>query len=265
MTLTNALNLTSQDVVRLPRVLHYDATMHVLVLEDLGPVPTLKAWIADSADASTSRIFGSVLGCFLANVHKLHLSQPAVLSKLDTNQPGRYLSATYYFANLPGIAKKHGFYDRFIEEAAAVAHQEVLESREVLTIGDFWPGNVLVCEKQLCILDFELVKPGTSSFDIGQMTAELYCLSQFANQEGGSAVLAAFLDAYRSNIEYVDVAKVAIRVGAHFLVMGPMVWGRLVEPERMSALLHHGVQLIKAGWERDDNMLRSSMLAPLYR
>lgn len=123
--------------------------MHVLVLEDLGSVPTLKAWIADSADASTSRSFGTVLGCFLASVHKLHLSQPALLSKLGTNQPGRYLSATYYFAMLPGIAKKHGFQDQSIEEAAAVAHQEVLESRDVLTIDGFWPGNVLICENQL--------------------------------------------------------------------------------------------------------------------
>ncbi|KAH0028194.1 hypothetical protein KCU78_g3708, partial [Aureobasidium melanogenum] len=188
-----------------------------------------------------------------------------MFSELDTDQPGRYLSATYYFANLPGIVKKYGYRDRIIEQAAAVAHQKVLEGRDVLTVGDFWPGNVLVCENQLCILDFELVKPGTSSFDIGQMAAELYCLSQFANKEGDSAVLTAFFDAYGSNIEHVDIVKVAIRVGAHFIVMAPTVWGGLVEPRRVSALLHHGVQLIKTGWDRDDGMLRSSMLAPLYR
>jgi hypothetical protein len=193
LTLTNALGLES----RLPRVLHYDASMHVLVLEDLGPIPTLKAWSAESSTASTSQPFGSVLGCFLASVHKLHLSQPAVLSELGRNQPGRYLSATYYAS----IAKKYGYHDQFIEQAAAVAHQKVLEGRDILTIGDFWPGNVLVCRNQLC----------------------------------------------------------------HFIVMAPTVWGRPVEPERMSALLHHGLQLIKAGWERDDDILRSSMLAPLYR
>ncbi|KAH0166050.1 hypothetical protein KCU67_g4474, partial [Aureobasidium melanogenum] len=246
----------------LPRVLHYDASMHVLVLEDLGPIPTLKAWLAESSTASTSQPFGTVLGCFLASVHKLHLSQPAVLSELGRDQPGRYLSATYYFAS---IAKKYGYHDQFIEQAAAVAHQKVLEGRDILAIGDFWPGNVLVCGNQLCILDFELVKPGTSSFDIGQMAAELYCLSQFANKEGGSAALTAFFDAYGSNIEHVDIVKVAIRVDAHFIVMAPTVWGRPVEPEGMSALLHHGLQLIKADWERDDDILRSSMLAPLYR
>lgn len=73
------------------------------------------------------------------------------------------------------------------------------------------------------------------------------------------------MNAYGSSIEHVDITKVAIRVDAHFLVMGPMVWGRLVAPERMSALLHHSVQFIKAGWKCDDKMLRSFVLAPLYR
>ncbi|KAK5999792.1 hypothetical protein QM012_005198 [Aureobasidium pullulans] len=132
-------------------------------------------------------------------------------------------------------------------------------------MGDSQPGNIPACGDQLCILGSELVKSGTSSFDIGLMTAELYCLPQYANQEGGAALLAVFLDAYKSNIEHVDVPKIAIRKGAHFLVMDPTVWGRLVTPERMSALVHHGVQLIKAGWERDDAILRTTMLEPLYR
>lgn len=60
------------------------------------------------------------------------------------------------------------------------------------------------------------------------------------------------MDAYGSSIEHVDVAKVAIRVGAHFIVIVPAVWGRLVAPGLVAALGHHGVQLIQAGCERDD-------------
>lgn len=70
-TSINLMDLTSQDAVRLPRVLHYDASMHVLVPEDPRLVTTLKAWIAYSTDVFTSRSFETVLGCFLANVHKL--------------------------------------------------------------------------------------------------------------------------------------------------------------------------------------------------
>lgn len=67
---------------------------------------------------------------------------------------------------------------------------------------------------------------------------------------------------YGFNIEHDDVAQVAIRVGVHSLVAGSMVRGRFFAPEYMSTLLHHGVQLVRAGLERTDGILQNPMLVP---
>lgn len=174
------------------------------------------------------------------------------------------------YGNLPKAAAGLGFHDDFISEAAAEAKREVLDKRDVLTMGDFWPGNVLVSSTsddpsrhELTVLDWELVKPGTAAFDIGQMATELYCIACFNNQDAGTALLESFLLAYKSHVEVVDVAKVAIRAGAHLVTFGPGVWRNMIGEEKLKTLVSNGVQLIKAGWERDDVALSKTMLKSL--
>ena len=146
---------------------------------------------------------------------------------------------------------------------------QVLHSNDVLTLGDFWTGNVLVDhgeaehELKLTVLDFELSKPGTAEFDVGQMAAEMYCLSAFRDQERGSALLDSFLKAYRQS-RNVDAAKVAIRIGAHLFVIMPSAWSTEASQDKIEDALAIGAELVRIGVEKDVDGLRGSMLHELF-
>lgn len=143
----------------------------------------------------------------------------------------------------------------------------------MLTIGDFWTGNVLVDDAEanmqsdnsfkLWAVDFELAKPGTAAFDVGQMAAEIACIARFRDEKNGMALLESFLRAYKSKRE-VDPAKVAIRIGAHWITMGQMGWGQVAGEEGIKNLVADGVELVRAGWKADASFLRQSVVGTLY-
>lgn len=267
------LDLSHPDSVKFPDVLHYDAEAHVLVLQDLGDVPSLKAWLTPSSPVETCARIGASLGRFFAGVHGVRLKNPGVMEQFAGNETARRLSALVYYDNLPRAAEAFGYRDGFIAEAAADAAREVMEAKEVLTLGDAWPGNVLVSgsvgagledlKVELYMIDLELSKPGTAAFDIGQMAAELYCMARFVDQERGGLLLQNFLREYRACGGQTSAAKVAIRVGAHFVVIGPMAWGERIGKTKLEELVADGIKLISAGWREDVSALQETMLAPL--
>lgn len=131
-------------------------------------------------------------------------------------------------------------------------------------MGDFWPGNVLVSAMQdggggerqeLVALDFELAKPGLAEFDVGQMAAELWMVSYFTRtgdgEEGDLAgvVLRAFLRGYEEvRGGWVDWNRVAIRVGAHLVVISPLGWQARVGRERAGEAVKRGLELCERGY-----------------
>lgn len=274
-TLYDSISQQLVNEISFPAVLHYDDAAHVLILEDLGNVPTLKEWLVPSVSVDDCYSIGCSLATFASGFHTIHQSRPSVITEFDSNDTAKQLSANLYFGNLPAAAAKFGFHDAFISEAAAVAQKEVLEAKDVLTLGDFWPGNILVVpHKQragssvprLFAVDLEFAKPGTASFDIGQMAAELYCLARFRDEERGWMVLRTFLNEYRADMgpESVDIAKVAIRAGAHLVVIGPLGWGKHIGEQKVQELVAEGVKLIGAGWRRDKIALEDSFLEWLH-
>ncbi|CAG8617461.1 4915_t:CDS:2 [Scutellospora calospora] len=122
------------------------------------------------------------------------------------------------------------------------AEVEVLTANEVWTIGDFWTGNVLVSSPddqsvpKLTVLDFELAKPGTAAFDVGQMGAEMLCLAHFRY-----------------------AAAVAVRIGAHLFTIMPRAWTAEYGEEKVGLALQQGLELLKIGWKRDEAALRKSI------
>jgi 5-methylthioribose kinase len=86
---------------------------------------------------------------------------------------------------------------------------EIHHSRETLTMGDFWTGNVMVTLRpadiegpaleRVHVIDWELVKPGVAALDIGQFCAEMHTFTLFRPDTiaPASALIDAFLTAYR--------------------------------------------------------------------
>lgn len=244
----------------------------MLVMEDAGPLPSLKTWTTEAVDVQTCKQIGAAVGRFLAHIHNVTYGDEKLLDKFSGNETAKYLSGKLYFGGLPAAAEKFGYRDSFISEAASVGEEEVMQSNEVLTMGDFWTGNVLVSshsepqDLHLYVVDWELSKPGTPEYDIGQMAAEMWCLATFRKsaREQSLALLEAFLSSYKASRKVaVDEAKVAIRIGAHLFVIMPMAWSSEATPERIAAAAEEGREVVRMGWEKDREALRKSVLAPL--
>lgn len=251
--------------VRTPAILHFDKETWILILEDVGHVPSLKGWLKPGVDTSHAQSYGTTLGRYLANIHNKTADNDQIQSQFTGNNTAKRLSSTLYFTNLPKVAEFHGFTGDHIRKAAAQGEREVYEATDVLTLGDFWTGNVLVAEDgTLFVLDLELVKPGTAEFDIGQMAAEMYCIAAFRDRELGTIVLNAFLCGYREvRNGKVSAAKVAIRMGAHFMVIMPMAWRAESSEEELKEQLRYGDDLLRMGVNEDRKGLTNSILKPL--
>jgi aminoglycoside phosphotransferase (APT) family kinase protein len=169
-------------------------------MEDAGDLPSLKSWLR-------------------AHIHNTTADDSALKAAFSSNTIAKNVSSSVYFAALPAAAEKYGYTQPFIAAAAQYAADQVLTADEVWTLGDFWTGNVLVSapdeqdEPEVTVLDLELAKPGTRSFDVGHMGAEMLCLARFRHQDQGSLLLETFFRSYRasSNVS-VDAAAVAIRM-----------------------------------------------------
>ena len=261
--------MQSDTFVRTPKLLFYDDQDHVLIMEDAGNLPSLKGWLQTGVSAETTSRIGQALGRFLAKVHNSTAGNEEVLSTFNGNQTAKDLSGTLYFGTLPAAAEKFGYTDDYFRKVAKDGENEVLESSEVLTFGDFWTGNILVSatdseDFNLFVLDLELCKPGTAEFDIGQMAAEMYCLAVFRDHRLGTSLLEAFLRSYKeSRKAEVSAAKVAIRVGVHLFVIMPRAWSNEANPERIKEIVKVGAELIRIGWEKDEAALRESVVGSL--
>lgn len=113
-------------------------------MEDAGNVPSLKSWLNSERDPTTVTTIGTALGRYLAQIHNASAGNETLLEQFLGNATAKYLSGTFFFGGLPASAEKWGYKDECFKEAAKIGQLEVDTSNEVLTLGDFWTGNILV-------------------------------------------------------------------------------------------------------------------------
>ena len=262
-------DMLGNGIVRVPTIYYRDPANHLVTMKDVGALPTLKSWFTPSIDSATSVTIGRGLGKFLAKVHACTTTKnKGWISIFNDNTTAKDLSSTLFFGRLPDAAAQFGYTDEYFKEVAKEGAREVQESQDVLTLGDFWTGNILVSkdpELRLYAVDFEFAKPGTAEFDIGQMAAEIYCLARFKDHDKGSAMLDAFLKAYgeERGEGLVDAAKVAIRIGVHLLTVAPTAWRNEVDEGKIREIAKTGAELVKMGWEKDVDKLEQSIVKSL--
>jgi len=177
--------------------------------------------------------------------------------------------------------------DAELERVAAVAmetEREMLETRETVVMGDFWPGNVLVSltdEERLdgdgrpvgvgvdgvYVIDWEMAKTGLAGLDIGQFVAELQLICEFKpeEREAASNVRDAFLRAYGESMGTgLGVARRALtHVGAHLVAW--TVRTSWEGKEKLREVVRKGVDLLVQGHEGTESFIRDSVVGALLR
>lgn len=110
----------------------------------------------------------------------------------------------------------------------------------------------------------ELAKPGTAEFDVGQISAEMYCLQSFRDQKLGGTLLRSFLNSYKVfRQRSINAGKTAIRIGAHLVVIMPGAWSSEGSPEQIRRAVRYGIDLIGMGYMVDAPRLSDSIVGSL--
>jgi hypothetical protein len=272
---------------------HFDDVAHVLIMDDCGAgAVTLKQlMLQNPPPSSVASAIGAGLGECLGRLHTVGLDpQVSNLEFFDKNQQGRMISgfATYgrLVSTLTGNDDIAALSDPpldipqskldIISALSSEKIHAINTSHQALTMGDFWPGNIMVCLspshndsppllERVYILDWELAKPGLAGLDVGQFCAEMHLLRRFspACDESVTTALDAFLRSYRNAFKVgVEVTKdAAVHIGAHLVAWTPRVsWG---SKERTREVVHEGVECLVEGYAGTQKWLEGSIVGPL--
>ncbi|KAI4145656.1 MAG: hypothetical protein LQ341_002315 [Variospora aurantia] len=170
------------------------------------------------------------------------------------------------------VAEKYGLgveYAKFIDQKYGSLLQT---DNECMCMGDFWPGNVLLDEKNdksLTVVDWEICRRGCGATDVGQFAAEAYLLDRL---RGGKGLLDSFLDGYKKakgsegvhvGVDRQFIKRVAVHMGVHLGYWPAIVaWA---DAQETKAIIVLGYELMKRGDAEDMNWLRDNMLQALFR
>ncbi|KAG1784196.1 kinase-like domain-containing protein [Suillus placidus] len=280
------------DVITVPNVHLFDEEAHVMIIDDCGTeARTLKQLVIDEALPQTvAEEIGAAIGRFLGRLHAWNKDASFDMGIFSNNEVGKMISALVTYGRListlsgrdniaaltdPGLDIPEGTL-AVISKLAETRSSDIGSMTEVLTHGDFWPGNIMVSLRReseggmlrlekLYVLDWELAKAGLRGLDIGQFCAEMRLLQRFYpnRQEETSTVMRSFLLAYRGGSGPDEaLARVAIaHVGAHLVAWTPRVrWG---DKEDTRKTVTEGVELLIGGAEGTLAWLEGSLVGSL--
>jgi aminoglycoside phosphotransferase (APT) family kinase protein len=269
--------LLNRSKVTVPSVHLLDEEANFLIIDDCGPLPTLKELLSDETLPLTlCTEIGDELGRFLASLHSSRNTelwqsvrdnvQAQTISAWATY--GRLVSTLEGSDNLPNLVDPVLRVTQADLDAvgnAATTMQQAMTQADLGSIvhGDFWPGNILVQLsgegdqrrlERLHIIDWELAKPGIPGLDIGQLYAELHLLRKFRPACSGAveAIARQLQQAYTKlrgceQIEKDMGATILRHVGAHLVAWGPRVeWGA---KETVQEVVKEGVHLLVDRYE----------------
>lgn len=215
-----ALSLLARDLVDVvtpavqPPALHrYDPGLRAMVMEDLGPLPTLDDWLIHGGEPDRL----AALGAFVA---ALHGRSPAVeglaeMARNDGVQRTRY--AVQYEPAGRSLAAGGVADAEALGETARALGRRFMAPGRCLVMGDLWPRSVLVSGEDLTVIDWEFCHWGRPAQDLGHLAAHLWMLRHRAG--AGEGAWRAFLDAYRAGaaLSEEDLRQTARHFGCEIL------------------------------------------------
>lgn len=258
--------------VQAVHLLRYDREEKLLEIEDGGDRNLKDAYTDPKLDVVG---IAKELGEWIAALH-MSSRDMSLATSSHGEDPGRNnpIAVSIYrhsYSNLHTALQKHGHDMKLAERIDEEFGSLLATDDETVCHGDFWPGNILVRPNntidarpaKLTVVDWELVRRGTSATDVGQFAAEAFLLDRF---RGGRGLLPAFLKAYATAREsgHVQLGKLWTRRMVVHWAVHVAFWPTRVEwtdEEGTRKLVDEGVTVLKyvldGEWEK---VLESSLL-----
>ncbi|KAJ6536912.1 kinase-like domain-containing protein [Mycena capillaripes] len=273
-----------------PGLYHFDEVANVIIMEDSGvDSVNLKSLMLTAPPPPTvAREIGRSLGQFLGKLHSWR--DPTMLEFFDKNEQGKKMTTYVTYGRLiPALTSGNVRAVTLLPEPvpesdladirAIIAErtEEIFNTHDTLTMGDFWTGNVMVNLKTddatgttafegVHVIDWELAKAGVAALDVGQFCAEMLTVTLFKPQavDSANALIDAFLNEYRAHCGVMapHFANVAAKhMGAHLVVVTPHAgWGT---PEETIKAVELGLEHLMEGcsdkWVRERSILNPLM------
>ncbi|KIJ40999.1 hypothetical protein M422DRAFT_780461 [Sphaerobolus stellatus SS14] len=158
--------------IRIPEVVHHDEKNSLLIMSDLGKLPTLSEYLKVQSGPVN---FAVILGDFLADLYTSTRDTVGEVAHLFENQETS-ASIGELIGSLPEkLLKSHGVPDA---EALGKAIRNDLsnkaEGEQCFGMADLWPGSVLIGSNFLGLVDWEYAGISSAGAELGMLTAHLH-------------------------------------------------------------------------------------------
>ena len=178
-------------------LIFYEEDLKLLCIRDAGSRNLSNAYKDLSVDDVQN--IGTAIGRWLA---RLHTETPYSNATGDSglNNQVWVMIARHTYNNLSSALAQTGYDAELGLKINGTFGELLTMDDESVCHGDFWPGNVMLQDSLvtggpqiLTVIDWELVRVGSSATDVGQFAAEAFMLDQFCGNKG---LRSAFLQSY---------------------------------------------------------------------
>jgi len=232
----------TRPTMRAPYPVDVNEEIPVLIMEDVGPGPSLDQWLRASSPempGAEAAAHGRRLGRFLGRLHTATSHDERYAEAFD-NRPMQETRLAVQYQGVTDMLRAGGVDDAATLGArAASLGQDLLEPGRCLTMGDLWPPSVLVTSEGLRLIDWELAHYGRPLQDVAHWCAHLWMqvhrAPSSAVAEGVRDLRTSFLEAYADALgdamaplwNDTEQREAAIHFGAEILVraVGPFQAG----------------------------------------
>ncbi len=218
--------------VRVPRPVDVNETLPVLLMEDVGDVPSFDEWLRGADPVGRNEgasVLGERLGQFFGRLHATTCTDATFADPFD-NRPMQETRFAVQYRGVADMLATGGVPDA--EALGARAEQlgkALLEPGRCLTMGDLWPPSVLVVEEGIRLIDWELAHYGRPLQDVAHWLAHLWMQQHRAPSDAFAEAVKAHQDAFLTT--YADALGGAQAV----------LWD---DAERRDAAVHFGAEIL---------------------
>ena len=222
----------TEPTVRAPRPVDVNAEIPVLIMEDIGDVPSLDQWLREENPAGLEEkaaLQGRRLGRFLGRLHTTTSNDDRYADAFN-NRPMQETRLAVQYQNVAEMLRAGGVDDADTLGARAESLGErLLEPGHCLTMGDLWPSSVLVAEEGLCLIDWELAHYGRPLQDVAHFLAHLWMQRHRASSDAVAEAVEIHRDFFLTT--YADMLSTT---------EAPL-W---TDVERRDAVVHFGAEIL---------------------
>ncbi|KAK6523661.1 hypothetical protein TWF281_001637 [Arthrobotrys megalospora] len=258
-------DVPNTEAVKTPKLYWVDEVNRVMFIEDAGPQSKNLKDLLLSENIPHAKVFskiGEELGKYLSQLHSWG-RDTTVLGKYE-NKDSRVIASWRTYGRLEdSLVKTYPELSNDLRQKIATYCEKektkALNSNEIVIMGDFWTGNVLVNLtdagelESLYIVDWEMIRPADAATEISQMLAEVWEAGEFSQNPESKPAAKSLSEglclAYKSQVGDVPAGmlkEVMLAAGAHIVVWGEIGFSAYGDEEKFKAVKDKASQFM---WE----------------